>query len=214
MAFLCLPAKGRFVSLLFKRKFKRVFCRIPLLVFVFLWIAAVNSYSQTSLFQSNPGSNVRENDGSGLELGMRFRSTQNGFITAIRYYKPPGTTGTHTGHLWTNSGTLLASVTFTGESSSGWQQAPLGSPVSITANTTYVVSYFSPSGDYAVTRPYFTVAVTNGPLRGLANGEDGANGLYRYTSSSAFPNNNYGTSNYWVDVVFTVNAGARRADRA
>jgi hypothetical protein len=207
MALLSFPAKGTSVSLFFKRKFKKGFYRSPLLLFVFLWIAAVNSYAQTSLFQSNQGSNVRENDGSGLELGMRFRSTQNGFITAIRYYKPAGTTGTHTGHLWTNSGTLLASVTFTGESSSGWQQASLGSPVSITANTTYVVSYFSPSGDYAVTNPYFTTAVTNGPLRGLANGEDGANGVYRYTSTSAFPNNNYGTSNYWVDVVFTVNAG-------
>ena len=45
------------------------------------------------------------NDGQGIELGMRFRSTQDGFITGIRYYKGAGATGTHIGSLWNNTGT-------------------------------------------------------------------------------------------------------------
>ena len=138
---------------------------------------------------------------------MKFRSTQNGFITGIRYYKGAGTTGTHTGSLWTNTGSRLAQATFTNETASGWQQVLFGTPVAITAGVTYVASYFSPSGDYAVTNPYFTQAVVNGPLRGLANGEDGPNGLYRYTTISAFPNSNFESSNYWVDVVFNASSG-------
>ena len=148
-----------------------------------------------------------ENDGTALTLGMKFRSTQAGYITAIRYYKPAGATGSRTGNLWSSTGTKLAEILFTGETSSGWQQMPLASPVAINANTTYVVSYHSSSGDYPVTNPYFTSAVVNGPLRGLANGEDGPNGLYRYTATPAFPNSNYGSSNYWVDVVFAADSG-------
>ena len=148
------------------------------------------------------------NDEQGIALGMRFRTTQNGFITGIRYYKGSGTTGTHTGHLWTNTGTQLAQATFTNETASGWQQVLFGSPVAVTAGVTYVASYFSPSGDYCATKPYFTQAVVNGPIRGLADGEDGANGLYRYTATAAFPNSSFQSSNYWVDVVFSTSSGS------
>ena len=147
------------------------------------------------------------NDGQGIVLGMKFRSSQNGFITGVRYYKGAGTTGTHTGHLWSSAGSLLGSSTFTGGTVSGWQQTLFSSPIAINANITYVVSLFSPSGDYAANNPYFTQAVVNGPLRALANGEDGPNGLYRYSSTSVFPNNNFNSSNYWVDVVFTTSGG-------
>jgi hypothetical protein len=138
---------------------------------------------------------------------MKFRTTQNGYITAIRYYKIAGTTGTRTGRLWTNTGTQLAAATFTGETASGWQQVSLSSPVAVTAGVTYVVSYFSSSGDYAFANNYFTQAVVNGPLRALANGEDGPNGLYRYTTVSAFPTSTYNATSYWVDVVFSANSG-------
>src|SRR4030095_7454554 len=79
------------------------------------------------------------NDGQAIEVGMKFRSSQNGYITGIRYYKGEGFTVTRTGHLWTSTGILLATTTFTGETSSGWQQMLLSTPVPITANTTYVV---------------------------------------------------------------------------
>ena len=164
----------------------------------------VANITQT-LFQAaeGPGLNSRENDGSGLELGMKFKATQNGLITGIRYFKPTGTTGTHRGSLWTNTGTLLATALFSGETASGWQQVSFTTPVAITAGTTYVASYFSPSGDYASTWPYFNQAKTNGALRGLASGEDGLNGLYTYGTTSSFPTSSWNSSNYWVDVVFT-----------
>ena len=133
---------------------------------------------------------------------MKFRTSQAGYITGLRYYKPSATSGTHVGSLWTSAGTKLASVTFTGESASGWQQATFASPVAVQANTTYVASYFTPSR-YAVSSGYFSTATTRWPLTALANGTDGGNGLYRYASTAGvFPTSSYNNENYWVDVVF------------
>src|SRR5258708_40104624 len=49
---------------------------------------------------------------------------------------------------------------------------------------------------------YFSTGVDNEPLRALADGEDGHNGVYNYGSSSSFPTQSFNASNYWVDVVF------------
>ena len=43
--------------------------------------------------------------------------------------------------------------------------------------------------------------VANPPLRALADGTEGPNGVYRY--GGGFPTNGSGASNYWVDVAFT-----------
>jgi len=70
--------------------------------------------------------------------------------------------------------------------SSGWQQVLFANPVC--SSYQYHVYCFLPypTGQYVATNPYFTAAVVNGPLRALANGEDGGNGLYIYTSAPAF----------------------------
>ncbi|WP_180336298.1 N,N-dimethylformamidase beta subunit family domain-containing protein [Pontibacter ramchanderi] len=151
---------------------------------------------------ATPLSNVK-NDGQALQIGMKFRASSNGYVTGVRFYKHSGNTGTNTGQLYSSSGTLLASVVFSNETASGWQQALFSSPVAITAGTTYVISYHSSAGNYTSDYPYFNQAVVNGPLRALADGEDGPNGVYRYTASPAFPTSNYQASNYWVDVVFS-----------
>jgi methionine-rich copper-binding protein CopC len=142
-------------------------------------------------------------DNSAVELGVKFRSNTDGYITGIRFYKGSGNTGTHVGSLWKTDGTKLASVTFTGESSTGWQQALFAGPVPIVAGTTYVASYYAPVGRYAANNTYFAnQATTNGPLTALRNGTDGGNGVYRY-GASGYPSNTYQSSNYWVDVVFS-----------
>jgi len=141
-------------------------------------------------------------NGQPLEIGFKFRSSQSGTINGIRFYKGQGSTGVHSGHLWTNAGALLGAVTFTSEGTSGWQQAMFSSPIAINANTTYVASIFSSDGYFAVTDPFFTQSIQRGPLTGLANGVDGPNGLYGYSATPAFPTSNYESSNYWVDVIF------------
>ena len=109
------------------------------------------------------------NDGDAVELGLKFRSDRDGVITGVRFYKGGATNGgTHVGHLWTSAGALLGSVTFASETTSGWQQALFENPIPVTANTTYVVSYFAPQGHYAADANYFASSgVDNGPLHAL-----------------------------------------------
>src|SRR5262249_28462027 len=146
---------------------------------------------------------------TGVELGVTFRSNTSGYITGLRFYKGPNITDTtHVGNLWTNTGTRLATATFTNETASGWQQVNLSTPVAITANTNYVASYYTTSGHFAASRNYFaTAGVTNGPLTAPANGAGALNGPYTYGSSSSFPRSTYLSSNYWVDVVFSASGG-------
>jgi hypothetical protein len=146
--------------------------------------------------------NPNDADTSALELGVRFTSEVDGTITGIRFYKGIGNTGTHVGNLWTSTGTRLATVTFTNESATGWQQALFATPVAITADTTYVASYLAPNGHYAGDGGYFTTAMDRPPLHALRDGADGPNGVYQYGTTSAFPTNTWNATNYWVDVVF------------
>ena len=161
-------------------------------------VCPCNIFQPTSL-PSKP----LDNDHQAIEVGVKFKATENGFISGIRYYKGTGTTGSHIGNLWSSAGISLSTATFTNETESGWQEVLFSSPVAITAGVTYVASCFSPSGDYASTPSYFKQAVVNGPLRGLADGEDGSNGLFSYSPTSVFPTNEFKSINYWVDVVFT-----------
>jgi hypothetical protein len=145
---------------------------------------------------------LADSDSSAVELGLKFRSDVAGEVRGVRFYKAPTNTGIHVGNLWSSNGTLLASVTFTNETASGWQEANFATPVAIQANTTYVVSYHAPNGRYSTNVGYFSTAgIDVGPLHALRNGVDGGNGVYRY-GASAFPNQTYSSSNYWVDVLF------------
>ncbi|NUP75436.1 MAG: DUF4082 domain-containing protein, partial [Sinomonas sp.] len=149
------------------------------------------------------------NDTSGVELGMKFQTDTAGQVTGVRFYKGSLNTGTHIGNLWSSSGTKLATVTFSGETASGWQQASFSTPVSVSANTTYVISYYAPNGGYAYTGNGFSSAQGSSPIFGLASGSSGGNGVFAYGSSSSFPTGTYNATNYWVDAVF--NAGSPSA---
>ena len=154
-----------------------------------------------------PAKAAETTDTAALEVGVRFRPTTDGRVTALRFYKGATNTGTHTGHLWTSTGTLLATATFANETATGWQEVTLPTPVNVTANTTYVASYYAPKGNYAVDEDYFTSAgVDSPPLRALKDGEDGGNGLYGYGALGTFPTSTYRSENYWVDLVFQTGA--------
>jgi Domain of unknown function (DUF4082)/Putative Ig domain/Bacterial Ig-like domain (group 2) len=136
---------------------------------------------------------------SAVELGVKFRSDVAGTIKGIRFYKASANTGTHIGNLWSSTGTRLATATFTGESTSGWQQVNFTTPVSIAANTVYVASYHANNGHYSSDEGYFASSgIDTPPLHALVNG-----GVYAYGASSAFPTQTWNSTNYWVDVFFT-----------
>ena len=69
-----------------------------------------------------------DGDPSSVEVGMKFQSSVYGTVTGIRFYKAAGNTGTHIGSLWTAERQLLAQVTFTNETASGWQTRVVREP--------------------------------------------------------------------------------------
>jgi hypothetical protein len=144
-------------------------------------------------------------DTGAVELGIQFQSAAAGAVTGIRFYKNPWNTGTHVGHIWSASGTLLGTATFTNETAFGWQQANLSAPVTLTPGTTYIASYHCPAGNYSADPNYFTTIRTSGPLSAPANG---GNSVYAYGASGVFPANSGDVQNYWVDVVFARSGGA------
>jgi hypothetical protein len=156
-----------------------------------------------SIWQNAPPSGgVDANDTSAVNLGLQFQASSSGFVSGVRFYKEIDNTGTHIGSLWSSTGTLLATGTFSNESASGWQELDFSSPVAVTANTTYVVSYHTNTGHYEDTTNGLASSVTNGPLTALASG-----GVYAYGSANAFPSNTFNATNYWVDVVYSPTSG-------
>jgi N,N-dimethylformamidase beta subunit-like protein/uncharacterized protein DUF4082/fibronectin type III domain protein/Big-like domain-containing protein len=152
---------------------------------------------------------VDAGDSGSVELGVKFRSDVAGKVNGIRFYKAAANTGTHVGSLWTSDGTLLAEATFSGESSSGWQQVTFSNPVDIQANTTYVAAYFAPKGHYSATEwalnhpPAIGDDNLDSPPLHILPDASSDNGLYQYSSESTFPTNSFHAENYWVDVLFT-----------
>ncbi|KQZ93242.1 hypothetical protein ASD64_19115, partial [Mesorhizobium sp. Root157] len=154
--------------------------------------------NQTIFSASDTPASLNDPDAVQLNLGVRFTSSASGSITGIKYYKGAGDTGTHTGTLWSSTGTQLATATFTNETASGWQTVTFSNPVAITAGTTYVASFHS-NGHYTSTSDYFVTPKTNGPLTATA-------GLYTYGNGNLVPTSTYANTNYWVDVVFSQTA--------
>jgi hypothetical protein len=176
-------------------------------VFSFTTAAAPPQIPVSSIFvppNDIPDDPIFEEDDAAVELGLKFRSDVDGLITGLRFYKGGAANGgPHIGHLWTSTGTLLGSVTFSNETASGWQQAFFLTPIQITANTAYVVSYFAPQGNYAVSTGQFGLPIDTPPLHALSNSEAGGNGVFFYGPQGGFPNGNSNGLNYWVDVIFT-----------
>jgi len=153
-----------------------------------------------TLFGTQTPATAAADDSSAVELGVAFTPTQSGVVTGVRFYKGAGNGGTHTGTLWSAAGTQLATVTFSGESATGWQTATFATPYEVVAGTTYVVSYLAPQGHYAATPNAFTADTTVGPLTVPAVG----NGRYQY--GGGFPTSTWQQTNYFVDVVFAPQA--------
>ncbi|POH68340.1 hypothetical protein C3B59_06520 [Cryobacterium zongtaii] len=163
---------------------------------------AVTVTGPHSVFGAQAPATPDSQDPSAVELGLRVTPTENGTIDGIRFYKSTANTGTHTGSLWSSTGTRLATATFTNETASGWQTATFATPVTVTAGTTYVASYWAPRGRYSADDdPWAYRGVTRAPL--AVAGGFGAQPASVYNTNGDFPTDIYGQSNYYVDAVFT-----------
>ena len=177
---------------------------LKVLLLVSLLLLTATGYSQTipsgaaTLWNASASpATSDEGPDSSVELGVQFTSSVPGQVLGVRFYKSGSNTGTHTAHLWASSGVSLATATFSGETKSGWQQVLFSSPVNVSANTNYVISYHCPNGHYADDQNYFSKAYSSSPLQVPING-----GVFAYGYAPIFPKSSWLASNYWVDVVF------------
>ena len=129
------------------------------------------------------------------ELGMRFRPTQNGKITKLRYYREARDLYPHTGRLWSSDGTKLAEIVYPAQAKEGWQEVTLTSPISVLSGQDYIVS--DDNEFWTVSKPSgFTSPINNQSISGLSGViKSGYNGRGQFPETAT-------TTNYFRDVVF------------
>ncbi len=159
-----------------------------------------------TIFGSAVPANPSDPDSSSVEIGTRFEVMSAGTITGVRFYKGVGNTGTHKGTVWGPHGHVLATATFTNETSIGWQSATFSTPLAVKAGVILVVSYHASVGHYSDDAGYFAGhGAGTGDVRALPDVSTGHNALYRYGSTTEYPTGTWRSSNYWVDVTFVPN---------
>jgi hypothetical protein len=130
------------------------------------------------------------------ELGQKIQVTTQSQLLALRFWKHASENGTHVGRVWNSAGAIIGSVTFQNESAAGWQRQALPVPVTLQPGQTYTISV-SFNSTYVRTFHGLAGQLVSGPLRSVA---DGHNGVYAPVAGQ-FPNQDYQSSNYFVDGV-------------
>jgi len=148
-------------------------------------------------------------DPTNYELGTYFKSSVAGEVTALRVYVGPveaGNPGTIVGNLWDSSGNNLESATFS-NIVAGWNEVALATPISISADTIYVVSANTNAGStglgaYAANSNsgsgfFGSGGFSNPPLTAIS-GDFGSPGTF---PTQTYPSIN-ATTSYFRDVEF------------
>ena len=158
--------------------------------------------SLDNIFGNTVPPNGAAADYRAVTLGVKFWSSEGGTISGIRFYRGAASPAGYIASLYTANGKLRGSVTLAQESGPvpGWQTAIFPEPIPIAANTTYIASYYAPTGQYAYQHYGLRTGATNGPLNIPPSYTVGGNGVYTY--ALAFPTLSYEASNYYVDVLF------------
>lgn len=154
---------------------------------------------QTLFANATPGT-PDSGDTAAVELGVKFYGTTDGFIRGIRFYRAAANAGGYTVHLWDTIGNLLATATTTDGAIPGWQEALFATPFAIHAHKTYIASYYTSNGRYAIDTNVFNSTVISGDLTAPSDAAALGNGVFSY--GGGFPNGTYSSSNYYVDVLF------------
>ena len=161
---------------------------------------AVTSNCPCSLFGAMTPVSEDTADSSAVTLGTKLVPATDGFITGVRFYKSNANTGTHTGTLYSASGAVLATGTFSKETTNGWQMLNFSDAVPVTAGTTYIAAYYAPSGHYAADPWFFvTKGFSSGKLS-APGGQSTPNGVY--AGGERFPDQSFHNTNYYVDAVY------------
>ena len=139
-------------------------------------------------------------DPEGVELGVKFQTTQPVTMTGMRLYRADP--GPLRAALWSPDGTRLAQVDLPAADlpfENGWQDVTFPSPLASTPGTTYIASYYTGSARYAYEHGFFADSdYSVGPLVALQSVQGDGNGVFCYGGESCFPDDTFRDSNYWV----------------
>jgi PKD repeat protein len=137
---------------------------------------------------------AENNDTGGVvyTVATQLSSSYSGYITALRFYRASGETGTNVGQLWSDGGSLLAQATFPSSPSSGWVEVALSSPVAVSAGTRYRVAV-NTNTRQSKTSCGIGSGITNQVLTAYQGFWIAGNGVFPTTGSC---------SNFFVDVKF------------
>jgi len=146
-----------------------------------------------SLFSTQTPQTTASGAGATWEQGTRFSSAADGYITQVCFYKAAGESGSHTGHIWSDTGGRLLDVPFFNETASGWQcQSPQSGPFRVTPGTKYWVTY-NINNVVAKTFNVFGSPIVKDPLTAWGSAYSTPGGSFPTTGS---------TSNLFADIKF------------
>lgn len=177
----------------------------------FTFAAAAAATTDTIFDVSYTPATTSFSDTTPVTVGAKFRPKVNSEVTQIKFYKGASNTGTHVGKVYTVGGAELGSVTFTGETASGWQTATLSSPVAVTAWQVYAVAVYLPTAHYAYEASMFSADRDRTLLTAPRFGAAGHNNTYVYNGAAAYPFRAPGVNGptYGVDLTLRSTAVAR-----
>lgn len=145
------------------------------------------------------------NNSTYYEMGTTFRTTTAGLVTKAKLYATPTEGGNHAVRIWRfDSGTSTWSIVSGSDQTwnfssgtAGWKEYTFPTPISIDANTDYIISISTGDDDsFSYTNSGLASNVVNGSITAVAGG-----GKYT-TTTGGVPNSAFQNSNYFRDVVF------------
>lgn len=149
-----------------------------------------------------PAAASKDPDTKATTVGTKFTVATAGKVLGVEFFRVDNQNKATTVQLWGAGTTALATASGV-PSSTGWVRANFATPVTVSPGTTYIASYFAPSGKYSHRLHGFDAARTAGDLAAPV-----AAGLYRYGSSAAKPNALYENEDYYVTPVFVADVAA------
>ena len=147
-------------------------------------------------------------DTAAVTLGVRFTPTVDGYLDSVEFYRGSSANTARHVSLWAATGTRLATAS-TPDTRLGWNWGRFDRPVRVTAGTMYVAAYHAPAGRYNSDSNGFASSRAVGPLTVSAG-----DGVYRYGSVAAFPDQRWRSSSYFVSPVFTADLAGASASPA
>jgi hypothetical protein len=149
-------------------------------------------------------------------LGTVFYTTADGQITSIWFYASAGTPTTGTVAIYPGvpsgqSVSPLLTQSFTPQTTAGWQEIVLDTPLDVVAGSTtsnrYIAAVVTDNVNYISIDHYFNNEVDSGELAGVVSASIG-NGRFAAGSTLVTPSSGSPTSaNYGVDVTFVSGGG-------